>query len=302
MWVDPESRARAAPFLKWVGSKRHFTSLVAPCIFRRLSRDGGRYFEPFLGGGAVALDLGLGRTAKDGPPRMVLGDINAQLVNAWMQVKDDVDGVIVRLKALGIADGYTEEAYDNVRRRFNLGRAYMFDGAWAAKFLYLNALCHAGIYRENKKGEFNVPFGHFPDQLNYRRLPSPETLRAASEALRSADIRRASFEATLGECRSGDVALLDSPYDNTFVGYTEHGFNEDRQRELARVIVDLMDRGAHVVAFNSDSPLIRELYTDARLSLIPSREGRAVSRSKGEGQRPAASCLLITNDCTLLGD
>jgi len=240
--------ARARPFVKWAGGKSqllaHLNSFFPPPSTYR------RYIEPFLGGGAVYFHLA--------PERAVLTDLNADLLEVWRVVRDDVDGLIAALAA-----HYWDETYYYQLR--SQDPATLTPAQRAARFIYLNKTCYNGLYRVNRSGQFNVPFGR------YTKAPmifDEPTLRADSALLQSADMHVGDFATTLAEVGPGDFVYLDPPYDPVsatanFTHYTDLRFSRAEQERLAAAVAVATERGALVLLNNSDTDFIRSLYPPA---------------------------------------
>lgn len=276
-------RACASPVCRWAGGKRWAVPVLARGIHRELCKTGGKYVEPFLGGAAMALNLGL--------PGMILGDACAPLIETYRAIlisPESVAGEIALLTACGL----TEAAYYMVRA--SKPTTMM---ARAARFLYLNKLCFNGIYRSNRKGEFNVPWG---GEKTTSALPSLDELEAFLRAFSGGGVVLSDddFRDTLAYVHKGDVAFVDSPYYGTFDTYVAGGFPEAAHVELAAHLEYLAhDVGATVFMTNSDCDAVRKLYAWA--DIIPTAELRSVNRD-GEG-RGRKGCVLVTNRMDLVG-
>jgi len=271
----------ARPFLKWAGGK----ATLFEEISKRLPPVDSirRYVEPFLGGGAAF--FGLRAQAPDLPTR--LSDNNPELIGAYLALRDRVEDVVAALARH--ARRHSPAHYYRVR-----GRVPEDPEERAARLLYLNRTCYNGLFRVNRKGEFNVPLGRYRNP----RILDEENLFGVSRALQGVEIRCLDFEDAVFDCSAGDAVYFDPPYDplsltSNFTAYTTSGFGPDEQRRLARVFARLASRGVAVVASNSDTPFTRELYT--RIEPRPSVERvwapRAIN-SKGEGRRPVAELLI----------
>ncbi len=250
------------PFLKWAGGK---TQLL-PELLRRIPDRFGTYYEPFLGGGALFFALyRLGRIRQ-----AILSDVNRELIDTYVALRDHVDEVIAILSEYP----YDRDFFYEIRSR----------DPWqlplpvrAARMIYLNRTCYNGLYRVNRSGRFNVPFGR------YRRptICDAENLRAVSRALQHVEIRCADFAETVQEARAGDFVYFDPPYvpvspTADFTAYTEHGFNIDEQRRLRRVAGALARRGVYIMISNSMTPQIRRLYRGFRIDVVSVE--RAINR------------------------
>jgi DNA adenine methylase len=271
--------ACASPIVKWPGGKRWIVPLVGMGIHRRLLRTGGRYLEPFLGGGAMALFLGA--------PRMILGDVERPLVALYTALQRD-PARVHRLAGQLFRAGTRRLDYEAVRRSSPRAPA-----AQAARLLYLNRLCFNGLYRTNRKGQFNVPYGQYTNPC----LPSRTDLEDAARALAGAEIWHGDFEAIVRQARRGDVIFADPPYDGTFTKYSAGGFSPKDQARLVDELLSAHARGAHFVSTNADTKWIRSAYAWAEV--VPTAERRNINRNgKGRGR---VGCVLITNDLSLLG-
>jgi DNA adenine methylase len=272
-------RAGCTPPLKWVGSKRWLVPLLAPAVYERLAVTRGRYIEPFLGGGAIALDLGL--------PGMLLADNCKPLIVTYQAMRKSPAAVAWALKAL-VDKGTDKESY--LRVRANETNSPVLT---AARFLYLNRFGFNGLYRENSKGKFNVPHG---GDRSSASIPDGEALEVVAQALKGADLRVADFRDTIATAQKGDVVYADSPYYETFNGYTAGGFTEDDHTALANALRAAHGRGAAVIASNSDHERVRELYDWAFVTPVHERHAVGATAER-RGLRPA---VLIVSDETIL--
>lgn len=217
-----QTRPAAPPFLRWAGSKRQHSSLLAS-FWRPSYR---RYVEPFLGSGVVFFHVN--------PPRALLGDINADLIATFRQVKKDPEAVSRRLSRL-------EKGPDSYYRLRALDTSRLKPPQRAARFIFLNRFCFNGIYRTNSAGLFNVPYGG--DKSG--PLPQPRLLRACSSALAHATLMAADFETLLERVTPGDFVYLDPPYSilarRTFAQYHPTGFGP-RDVTRLRALITRLDR------------------------------------------------------------
>jgi DNA adenine methylase len=270
--------ATPAPFVKWVGGK---TRLLGELVARAPSMY-GRYFEPFVGGGALFFRLA--------PRAAVLSDLNADLIATYQAVRDEVELVVryaARHKTL-----HSEEYYYQVRERWNVARKSLSASARAAMFMYMNKTCYNGLWRVNRRGEFNVPVGRYANPS----ILDAESLRAASFALQHAELSAQPFDRVLDEAEAGDFVYFDPPYDpvsatSDFTSYTSESFGVADQHRLADVYRKLSDRGVAVMLSNSDTPLVRKLYTGFRIDRVMC--SRAIN-SKAEA-RGAVAEVIVTN-------
>ncbi|MFO7178508.1 MAG: DNA adenine methylase [Pseudomonadota bacterium] len=242
------------PVLKWAGGKRQLLSE----ILQRLPAHMATYYEPFVGGGAVFFAL----AARGAFRRAVLSDTNAELINLYTALKEDVGGVIRALEKL--RDGHSTEQYYRVRASVPKSET-----ARAARLIYLNRTGFNGLYRVNSKGEFNVPIGRYarPRILDERRL------RAAAEALATAEIVLQDFETVCARARRGDAVYFDPPYlpvsrTASFAEYQATPFDLPEHERLARVFTRLAARGVACLLSNSDTKQTRELFANHRVEFV----------------------------------
>lgn len=265
------------PFLKWAGGKRK----LAPEIMKLFPEKFGTYYEPFLGGGAVFLALQ--------PKRAVLSDVNEELIQTWKAIKHNPEALIDQLETVQelYNDRDDHEAF-YLRERSRYKPAVHVD--CAARMIFLNRTCFNGLYRVNKSGKFNVPWGQRESvSFDY------ENLRAVSAALQAAELRCCDFAYI--KPRKGDLVYLDPPYvplnpTSTFTTYTPGGFGEHEQARLAGAADVWVRRGVHVVISNSNTPLVRKLYPKSHWKHHKVRARRNIN-SKGNKRGPVTE-LLIT--------
>ena len=262
----------AEPFLRWAGSKRWFVPQFANDMLEQV-RTCRYYIEPFLGGGAMALWL----ASQGHASKMKLGDVEEELITAYSTLVSNPDGVLQLLRSL-FEFGTSEEVYYQVR-----GTSPETDEESAARTIYLNRLCFNGLYRKNKSGEFNVPYGKKQKDLH------EDVLQAAAIALQGATFVAGDFELLTDWASQGDVIYADPPYDGGFVDYSSDSFLAGDQRRLAASLRAARKRGATVFAHNADTPLIREIYGWAEL--LPIEEKRRIN-SNGQ-DRGEVGCLFI---------
>ncbi|PPD57404.1 DNA adenine methylase [Dehalogenimonas etheniformans] len=265
----------AAPFVKWAGGKRG----IIDQLVNRLPDKFGEYYEPFAGGAALFFEI------SDNLKKAYISDSNLDLMITYAVVKDMPDALIKKLEDHAKKD--SEEYYYKVRAQHNLKDAV----DTAARFIYLNKTCYNGLYRVNKKGEFNVPRGRYanPDVVN------KENILAASQALKKAELRYREFDKITP--KSGDLVYFDPPYHPTdtasFTQYTKLDFSEKDQQRLANFALELHRQGVYVMLSNSDTPYIRNLYNNTAWNLSVVSAPRLVN-CKAEG-RVAVKELLVRN-------
>ncbi|XRH75425.1 MAG: DNA adenine methylase [Candidatus Methanosuratincola verstraetei] len=275
------------PFLKWAGGKSQLLDNIVGCM----PEDFGTYFEPFLGGGALFFRLvSMGRVR-----RAILSDLNRDLINCYVVVRDELDALISRLEYYQKYVGAKDFFYEVARPSFNkirLKNGLEKNVEKAALLIYLNKTCFNGLYRVNSKGEFNVPWGRYDSPS----LFDEANLRAVSRALdqRWVEIMCCDYREAVKLARAGDLVYFDPPYQplsrtSSFTQYTPDSFSEEDQRALAEAFRDLDGRGCKVVMSNSSSPLVEGLYRDyiSRGQFRVAMAARAIScLGDGRGRIP----------------
>lgn len=249
----------AKPFVKMVGGKRKIAPRIAELLFptQTILPDGARYYEPFLGGGAVFFHLV--ETGRINSHQAILTDVNEDLITTYRVVRDHVEGLIKVLNTFS----YDSESYYKAREEYNALKSPSL--MKAAYFIYLNKTCFNGLYRVNQKGEFNVPFGKYANPL----ICDAEGLRAASEALQGTRIEKASFKEILQDnVRAEDIVYCDPPYveivEGGFKNYTKEGFKAEDQMRLANIGAGHIN-GARIVLSNHDTPEVESWYSFGNL-------------------------------------
>ncbi|HLF25608.1 MAG TPA: DNA adenine methylase [Anaerolineae bacterium] len=279
MPVNPSTGIRPKPFLKWAGGKRR----LLPELIARLPESFAAYHEPHLGSGALFFEL----AAHGVLAQAYLSDVNLSLIDTYLAVRDCVEEVISALKKH--QKKHDCDYYYLVRA---LDPSRLSLAQRAARIIYLNKTCYNGLYRENKAGQFNVPFGRYKNPTICDALH----LRTASRTLAEVAIGRRAY-ASVSECaRPGDFVYFDPPYHpvsatSSFTAYDRNGFTTDDQHGLRDVFAELARRGVYVMQSNSDTPFIRELYKDFNLDRV--YVGRAIN-SKGDRRGKIAE-LIIRN-------
>jgi DNA adenine methylase len=242
--------AKPKPFIKWVGGKRQLIrqfrelGLYPPEYFNPITNT---YYEPFVGGGAVFFDLL--------PKNAELSDLNNELVITYNVIKNNVDELIKSLQK----HIYDKEYYLEVRAK---KVEDLSDIEIASRFIFLNRTGFNGLYRVNKSGQFNVPFGRYNNPV----ICDEDNLRRVSDALQDVTITYQDYKNVLKTAKSGDFIYLDPPYypinaTSSFTSYTAEGFLEKEQTELGDTFVKLHKMGCFVMLSNSDTPFINELYS-----------------------------------------
>lgn len=284
IWKDEQNKEeRPKPFVKWVGGKRQLLkqfrsmNLYPP---ERFNFDKARYFEPFVGGGAVFFDLL--------PKKAYLSDLNYDLVVTYNVIKNNVDGLIKSLKK----HEYEKEHFLKVRAKDS---KQLSDIEIASRFIFLNRTCFNGMYRVNSSGQFNVPFGKYSNPL----ICDEDNLRKVSKALQNVEIKHQDYKEVLMKAREGDFVYFDPPYypvsrTASFTSYTNEAFLEKEQIELRDTFAELHKRGCYLMLSNSDTPFINKIYGEvkgARITKVSA--GRAINSNASK--RGKITEVLVTN-------
>ena len=271
------------PFVKWVGGKRQLLkqfrlmNLYPP---EKFDIRHGRYFEPFVGGGAVFFDL-LPETA-------FLSDLNNELVTTYNVIKSEVENLIKSLKRHKL----DKEYFLKVRAQDPITLTPL---NVASRFIFLNRTCFNGMYRVNSKGGFNVPYGKYTNPL----ICDEVNLRKASKALKNVEIANQDYKEVLKKAKKGDFIYFDPPYypvskTSSFTSYTKEAFLDREQAELRDTFVELHKRGCFVMLSNSDTPFINDIYSEPKgLRITKVEAGRAINSDATK--RGKITEVLVTN-------
>lgn len=288
----------ATPFLKWAGGKKQLIYEIEkyyPFKDRKILK----YAEPFIGGGAVLFDILNRFEIKEA----YISDINKELIITYEIIKNYLNDLII------ILNKYQEEywkADDIKRKEIYLERREEFNKlksqnnnntVKAALFIFLNKTCFNGLYRENKKGYFNVPIGQYKKPT----ICDEENLRIVSEKLKKVEIKFASYEESYDFIDEKTFVYLDPPYrplnkTSCFTSYTKYDFTDKEQIELAEYIHKLDEKGAKILLSNSDPKnynkednFFDELYSDYRIEKVL---GNRMINSNGENRKKIGEILV----------
>ena len=247
---------KVKPFLKWAGGKGQ----LLPEIEKYYPFGDGKitkYAEPFVGGGAVLFDI----FSKYHLEEVYIGDVNAELINTYRIIRDDIDEVVAMLSEMQNVfvpmDAERRKVYYlEKRERFNdlkVNSSESVNIEKAVLMIFLNKTCFNGLFRVNKKGRFNVPMGSYKNPI----ICDEENLRAVSEKLQNVKIVCGDYRESADFIDTKTFVYFDPPYrpitdTASFTAYTENLFNDEEQIELARFVDDMHRKGAKVVISNSD--------------------------------------------------
>ena len=269
--VDKKRTVQVKPILKWAGGKTQMLNDLLP----KVPSSYGKYIEPFFGGGAMFFALQ--------PKNAIIADSNPELINMYREVAANIDEVIRYLRK-----------YENTSEMFYAVREQEWTqlpkAEAAARTIFLNRTCFNGLYRVNKQGKFNVPYGKYANP----KICDEDGLKAASEALKKAEILCGDYLLVLDHyAQPGDFVFLDPPYlpiseYADFKRYTKEQFYEEDHVELAKIIMRLHERGCHIILTNSNHPLVHELYAPFTIDVIQTK--RHISCNGSTKKRRGCHC------------
>lgn len=271
------------PLIKWAGGKRQLRSE----LLGRLPDRWGTYFEPFIGGGALLVELANLQKLSGA----VIGDKNPELVNLYAVVKKDPGALLEELSDEKFRND--EDSFNHLKEEFNtLIGTKKHAVERAALLIYLNKHSYNGLWRVNRKGKYNVPFGRHA-KLS---LPSAMSMMKFSQMLQGVRIRHADFARIVQNAGKGDFVYFDPPYHPlsktaNFTDYTTGGFTFKDQERLARVFKKLSDKGVLLMLSNSKSPEVEELYRDYPVYTVNAKRFINCNGQKRSG----AFEIIVTN-------
>lgn len=243
------NHSNVSPFVKWAGGKRQ----LLPQIKARMPEKYNKYYEPFVGGGAVVLELR--------PGEATINDINKALINTYKQISNNPEAFLKAVEKLDTdmwEDG--KAYYFSLREHYNDKlQKEEFDVELAALFVFINKHCFNGLYRVNGKGLFNVPYNN-----TRGKSVDENAIRATSEYLKTINIQSGDFETVCKNATKGDFVFFDSPYaplnPTSFESYTKEGFDVESHKRLAKLYDELTKRGCYCMLTNHNTEFIHELY------------------------------------------
>ena len=259
--------AALRPILKWAGGKQQ----LLPQLLLNVPENFNRYIEPFIGGGALYFALK--------PGKAIISDSNPELMNVYNVTAHHVEELIESLSSLKV----DKDSFYEIRGR---DTSEMSNIEKAARTIYLNRTCFNGLYRVNKQGRFNVPFGEYKKP----RVCYGDELRAASLLLRRTTILCGDYKEILSaHAREGDFIYIDPPYlpiskYADFKRYTKEQFYEEDHYELAKEVYRLHEMGCTVLLSGSNHPLIFELYDGFKIEVFQTRRNINKDAKKRTGE------------------
>lgn len=269
------------PFTKWTGGKRQLLSVLRSYMPEKYKR----YFEPFVGGGALFFDLA--------PERAVINDFNEELMNVYRQIKEKPADLIDLL--LEHKTNNSKEYYLELRSVDRDGRIdEMTDVERAARVLYMLRVDFNGLYRVNSKNQFNVPYGRYKNP----KIVDVDLIHQISGYLNENDVEilQTDFADAVAGAQAEDFVYFDPPYiplneTSSFTSYTHEGFSYKEQVRLRDTFKELTDRGVYAMLSNSSSPLAEELYKDFNIYFVEAQRTNGAKKSS----RGKISEIIVTN-------
>lgn len=243
------------PFLRWAGGKRRLTNLLIQAFPQDFDPKVNKFFEPFIGGGALMLATGNKNAEMYIPGKnLVINDSNPDLVIVYKVIKKQLPELLAELDKL--SKNLSKEEFERVRSsspNTNVARA--------ARFIYLNKTCFNGLWRVNSSGQFNVPWGKLKNPLIY----DASNLEACRKRLTGAKITVGGFSEAVTLAKKNDLVYFDPPYlplsaSSSFSQYSKDNFGVRDHEELAETISRLTRKGVYVILSNSDTPETRRIF------------------------------------------
>ncbi|GAF64402.1 adenine-specific DNA methyltransferase [Bacillus sp. TS-2] len=263
---------QAQPFLKWAGGKRQ----LIPEIMKYIPEDYGTYYEPFIGAGAVLFQLK--------PAKAIINDVNSELVNTYHVIRYQMEELIEDLKR----HENTADYYYSIREwdRNRESYAQLTQVQKASRLIYLNKTCFNGLYRVNKKGQYNVPYGKYKSP----NIVNEQVIRQVHEYLNEANvtIKNEDFAQVIEGAKKGDFIYLDPPYDPvsmtaSFTNYSLEGFGKKEQLRLRDLFHELDKRGCFILLSNSATDFIKSSYDGYKMKIVgASRNINSIGSKRGK--------------------
>lgn len=254
----------AKPFIKWVGGK----GKLIPELVKLFPKKFNNYFEPFVGGGALFYEV----KQKNEIAFSSINDINKKLIITYKQIQQNPDKLISKLKKIEskykkLLPEEQKEYFYSIRKKYN--EKNLNDLTISSYLIFLNKTCFNGMYRENSKGGYNIPFG---DQRN-PTICNEENIINVSICLKDTEINNLPFEEATKKCKKGDFIYFDPPYyptniTSSFTSYHKDSFGPTEQEKLRDIFIELDKKGCFVMLSNSDTEFIKNLYKDFNINYI----------------------------------
>ena len=273
----------AQPFLKWAGGKRQLLPVIKEYIPKKFSQ----YYEPFVGAGAVLFSLQ--------PEKSIINDTNSELINCYQVIRDNPEELLelCQKHQKNNSKEYFYSLREEDRKDDFIDKSPL---ERAARIIYLNKTCFNGLFRVNKKGQFNVPYGNYSNPT----IADSTVIRSVSTYLdrRNVRILEGDFTKAVTTAKKGAFIYFDPPYHpisdtSSFTNYSINGFGEKEQIKLKKLCDKLTERGCQVLVSNSSASLIVELYSDPNYEIVEVKASRAINAVSSK--RGKINELLIYN-------
>lgn len=274
-----EEFSNYTPILKWAGGKRQ----LMPELLKSVPEHFNTYFEPFVGGAALLFSLYSQRRLR----KAIISDVNEDLYKLYSVIKKDPHGLAREMERMAFQNN--SEDYYRARDRFNSTSDIMEK---SAILIYLNRHCFNGLYRVNSRNQFNVPFGRYSNP----EIPSESVIMDLSVVFKSCTILNSDFEEAVMDATEGDFVYFDPPYiplskTASFTDYTSKGFSMKDQERLLKTFQKLNDKGVMVMESNSDTPIIKDMYSQFFMRTVNARRSINSIGMKRKG----GTEVIITN-------
>lgn len=248
------------PVLKWVGGKRQ----LLPEIEKYIPKNYKAYYEPFLGGGAVLFHV---------QPRIaIVNDVNSELINMYLVIKNDVESLIEELKKHENTPDYFYTIRELDRNKDEYEQLSPIEKA--SRIIYLNKTCYNGLFRVNSAGEFNTPFGGYKNP----NIVNEVVLRAVSNYFNNSEVvfNNGDFAEAVQSAKKGSFVYFDPPYDpisvsSSFTGYDKGGFDRHEQIRLKELCDELNTKGVKFLLSNSKTDFIMDLYRGYKIEIVKAK-------------------------------
>lgn len=280
---EEPKRVDVHPFAKWAGGKTQLLDVIESHLPEKFNR----YFEPFVGGGALLFKLQ--------PNAFSINDSNEELMCVYHCLESKELFELLKKELIKHEENHSEEYYYQIR---DMDKQEGFQDlpiyVRAARMIYLNKACFNGLYRVNSKGYFNVPSGKKKKVHCFDRATFDNLFLFFKN--RKPIITCIDFEEAVQNAKAGDFVYFDPPYDtweekSSFTAYDKNAFGKEEQRRLAKVFRKLSDRGVYIMLSNHNTKFINELYEGFHITVVPAR--RSIN-SKADG-RGTVEEVIITN-------
>lgn len=247
-------------FVKWAGGKRQLLDKLTTYMPLKYNK----YFEPFVGGGALLFKIQ--------PNNFLINDFNSELIQTYKCFTNKIDFDNFKKLLNYHQNNHSEKYYYKIRdmdKDYNFKNLPIYERA--ARMLYLNKACFNGLYRVNKSGYFNVPFGKKENIICYEEENFNELYNFFKE--NKYEILNGDFEIAVKNAKKNDFVYFDPPYDtldgkDSFTSYVKNSFGKEEQIRLANVFKKLSDKGVYIMLSNHNTKFIQSLYKNYKIHVV----------------------------------